>query len=165
MSRNTSLKGWGDMNGKWNIFTVSSDTRLWHIKFRARFWRWRVLNLLRRDLPAQLPWACAFLVLILFLYHLPHSHFSNFIYPVSISVCRGFYSSSVSLQVPVRALYIWCLPLSFLTGLSQVLQVKTPYSCSWFPVLLVLSSQVGPHPVWSFLWCLYPISSPSHLHC
>lgn len=112
------------MSGKWDIFTVSSDTRLWHFKFHARFWRWMVLNLLHGDLPAWSP--CAFLVLILFLYHLSHSHFINFTYPVSIPVSRGSYSSPVSLQVPVRALYIWCLPLSFLIGLAQVLQVKTP---------------------------------------
>lgn len=164
MSRNTSLRGWGDMKGKWDNFTVSSDTRLWHVKFHARFWRWRVLNLLQGDLPALSSWACAFLILTLFLYRLPHSHLINFTYPVSTFVSRGSYSSSVSLQVPVWALNIWCLPLSFLIGLLQDLQIKTPYSCSWFLLLWILSLQIGPHPAWSFLWCLYAISSPSHLH-
>lgn len=164
MSRNTGSRGWADMNGKWNIFTVSSEVRLWHIEFHARFWRWRVLSLLHGDSPAQSPRACAFLVLILFLRCLPCSHFINFTYPVSISVSRGSYSSSVSLQVPVWALYIQCLSLSFLMGLSQVLQAKTPCSCSWLPLLLVLTLQIASHPVWSFPWCLYPISSLSHLH-
>lgn len=68
-----------------------------------------MLNLLHGDLPARSLWACAFLVLILFLYHLPYSHFINFTYPISISVSQGSYYSSVSLQVPVSALYMWCL--------------------------------------------------------
>lgn len=131
------------MNGKWIIFTVSSDTR--RIKFHARWksaeyaaWRLICSVTLSLCLPCSHP------------FPLPPSPFSFHLTPPT-------QSQSLFLRVlpPVQflckfqseLLYISCLPLSFLTGLSQVLQVKTLYSCSCFPLLLVLSSQVGPHPV------------------